>query len=97
MKLQIVSEDGKVLFELNGIDSPPYGLEVVNARGGLSLTSALRSELVEFLYEYEREKKSRKCGHICLVCNPPPKRENPVQHGVTVLQFPGKPDTNDAS
>lgn len=51
MKLQII-EENKVLFEIENVDKTPYGIQVVNSQGGVSLSPTLRQELSKFLLEY---------------------------------------------
>ena len=49
MKLQIVDDSG-ILLEINNVNKPPYGIEVVNDKGGVSLSATLRGTLTEFFY-----------------------------------------------
>ncbi len=51
MKLVIFSDCGEPMLLINGVDKPPYGIEVVNATGGVSLSGQLRMEISKILYE----------------------------------------------
>jgi len=50
MKMLIVEGDD-VLFVIEDVDKPPYGIDTVNAQGGVSLSSVLRMALSRFFLE----------------------------------------------
>ena len=88
MKLQITSDDGLTTYlEIANCDKEPYGLEVVNAQGGVSLSGALRTALSKFFYDNQQIEMSAKpsCEHVCIICNP--VLENAAPPKANVVQF----------
>ena len=53
MKLIILSDNYEKLLEIDGVENPPFGIEVVNAQGGVSVSTALRAVLSKFFYDYQ--------------------------------------------
>ena len=86
MKLLIVNNDtevdaDKIFFEIPDVEVSPYGMEVVNDQGGVSLSLALRAALSKFFYHLPVEiKQPTYSGNVV-----PFKRRIPV---VSVPQLP---------
>ena len=93
MKLIILSDNYEKLLEIDGVENAPFGVEVVNAQGGVSLSQTLRAVLSKFFYDNQTVPEKRVDipvpQTVCL--NDPDTTHIEIPKSSNVVKFKSRP------